>query len=46
MADASVCEMADCDQCGRSGLHYKPFARGKSYRALCVCPQCGAACEF
>lgn len=44
--DAEVCSTAACDQCGHDGLNCRTFHRGKSYRAIAVCPQCGAAAEF
>jgi hypothetical protein len=44
--DREVCAEAECSACGQRGLGYHPFTRGRSYRAIAVCPACGQAEEF
>jgi hypothetical protein len=45
-ADAQACTESDCEACGRHGLDYRPFKRGRAYLALGVCPDCGHALEL
>jgi hypothetical protein len=43
--DRQVCRQSRCGSCGRRGLSYRPFHRGREYRVLAVCPACQAAKE-
>lgn len=31
-----------CGSCGKRGLVYRPFRRGRDYRALASCEKCGS----
>jgi len=44
--DRRVCKRARCEECGHEGLRFVPQHRGRRYRALAVCPSCGATAEF
>lgn len=51
--DAGVAAQSRCGECGQYGLDYEPFINlairttgSGGYRALAVCPKCGAAQEF
>jgi hypothetical protein len=44
--DRSVLRRACCEECGHKGLRYTPQQKGRRYRALAVCPACGATAEF
>jgi hypothetical protein len=50
-ADAGICARIACPACRQPGLHYHPYVnpevrRGRGYRPLAVCGECGTAEEF
>ena len=44
--DAEACLEMLCPHCRAAGLDYRPYHKGRSYRALAVCKRCGFAEEF
>lgn len=45
LIDAALCEEMDCPTCHHAGHVYRPFHRGRSYRAAAVCPKCNHSQE-
>ncbi len=50
-ADGAMCDAWPCDLCGHIGLDFYPMVRrgddgSLSYRAVAVCPACGAGTEL
>jgi hypothetical protein len=46
LADEGFCQESECEVCGRRGLLYRPFRRGRAYVALAACPECSHTVEF
>lgn len=44
--DREVCAESKCEACGWTSLVYKAWHKGRSYRALAVCPRCCHTIEF
>jgi hypothetical protein len=43
--DRACARAMKCGSCGKRGMKYVPFRRGREYRALAACP-CGAGEEM
>jgi hypothetical protein len=44
--DTEPAAASQCEVCGQAGLDFAPYHKGANYRALMVCPLCGADAEF
>lgn len=44
--DRGVARESSCIECGHTGLSYEGWLRGRSYRAVAICPECGFREEF
>lgn len=47
--DIEICNKASCDDCGHTGMIYRPYIPNdphKRYRAFMICPICGKVTEF
>lgn len=44
--DATLCASLACPCCRRRGLAFRPFHRGRAYRVIGACEQCGYGEEF
>lgn len=44
-ADVRIYRNLRCAECGHRGHKIQPMHRGREYRLLCSCRQCGNQCE-